>query len=54
MNESITLIGDSVENLANALVMKAAAAMFGAGCRFRDTKGLSQAASSAEGDESIL
>jgi hypothetical protein len=54
MNESITLIGDSVENLANALVMKAAAAMFGAGWRFRDTKGLSQAASSAEGDEPIL
>ena len=43
MNQGITLIGDGIENPANALVMKAAAAMFGAECRFRDTKGLNQA-----------
>jgi tRNA G18 (ribose-2'-O)-methylase SpoU len=54
MNGSITLIGDSIENPANALVMKAAAAMFGAACRFRDTKGLNQAARSAQGGELIL
>ena len=37
MNPAVTLIGDSIENPANALVMQAAAAMFGAPCRFRDT-----------------
>jgi len=42
MNQSVTLIGDSIENPANAVVMKDAAAMFGAACRFRDTKGLNQ------------
>jgi hypothetical protein len=51
MNQGVTLIGDSIENPANALVMKAAAAMFGAACRFRDTKGLNNAASSAQGGE---
>ncbi len=44
MNESITLIGDSIENPANALVMVHVAQMFGAACRFRDTKGLAQPA----------
>ena len=39
-----TLVGDSIENPANALVMAHAAQMFGADCRFRDTKGLNQAA----------
>ena len=33
----IAMIGDSIENPANALVMVHAAQMFGAGCRFRDT-----------------
>jgi len=42
MNQAVTLVGDSIENPANALVMKHAAAMFGADCRFRDTKGLVQ------------
>ncbi len=51
MNKGVTLIGDSIENPANALVMQAAAAMFGAPCRFRDTKGLNQAAISAQGGE---
>jgi tRNA C32,U32 (ribose-2'-O)-methylase TrmJ len=42
MTQAVTLIGDSIENPANALVMKDVAAMFGAACRFRDTKGLNQ------------
>ncbi len=42
MNRTVTLVGDSIENPANAVVMKHAAAMFGAACRFRDTKGLAQ------------
>ncbi len=42
MNEGVTLVGDSIENPANALVMVQAARMFGAACRFRDTKGLAQ------------
>lgn len=54
MNQGITLIGDSIENPANALVMKAAAAMFGAACRFRDTKGLNQGASGAQGGEPFM
>lgn len=36
------LVGDGIENPANALIMTHAAAMFGATCRFRDTKGLNQ------------
>jgi len=40
MNRSITLVGDSIENPANALTMMHAAGMFGSACRFRDTKGL--------------
>ena len=47
MNERTTLIGDSIENPANALVMVHAAQMFGAACRFRDTKGLAQSAEGA-------
>jgi tRNA G18 (ribose-2'-O)-methylase SpoU len=39
-NQSVTLVGDGIENPANALTMIHAAAMFGAECRFRDTKGL--------------
>jgi len=35
-------VGDGIENPANALTMIDAAAMFGAACRFRDTKGLAQ------------
>src|ERR1043165_632333 len=54
MNHDVTLIGDSIENPANAFVIKAAAAMFGAACRFRDTKGLNQAAISAQGDEPFM
>lgn len=45
MGQAVTLIGDGIQNAANALVMKRAAAMFGAACCFRDTKGLVQAAS---------
>jgi hypothetical protein len=40
MTSSVTLVGDAIENPANALTMMHAAAMFGAACRFRDTKGL--------------
>lgn len=40
MSRKATLIGDGIENPANALVMKHAAAMFSSHCRFRDTKGL--------------
>jgi hypothetical protein len=40
MSPSVTLVGDAIENPANALTMLHAAAMFGATCRFRDTKGL--------------
>jgi hypothetical protein len=54
MSQRVTLIGDGIENPANAFVMKAAAAMFDAGCRFRDTKGLNQAASSAQGGEPFM
>jgi SpoU rRNA Methylase family len=54
MNQGVTLIGDGVENPANARVMKAAAAMFGAACRFRDTKGLNLTASSPQGGEAFI
>ena len=47
MNERTTLIGDSIENPANALVMVHAAQMFGAAWRFRDTKGLARSAEAA-------
>jgi hypothetical protein len=38
----VTLVGDGIENPANALTMIHAAAMFGARCCFRDTKGLAE------------
>jgi len=41
-NQGAMLVGDGIENPANALTMINAAAMFGAACRFRDTKGLAQ------------
>src|ERR1043166_1744491 len=47
MDERTTLVGDSIENPANALVMVHAAQMFGAACRFRDTKGLAQSTEAA-------
>ena len=40
MKQAITLVGDGIENPANALTMLHAASMFGAACRFRDTKNL--------------
>ena len=43
MNSGVMLVGDAIENPANALTMIHAAAMFGAACRFRDTKGLADA-----------
>ena len=43
---AVTLVGDGIENPANALTMVHAAAMFGATCRFRDTKGLAASSSS--------
>ena len=50
MKLSVTLVGDGIENPANALTMIHAAAMFGAECRFRDTKGLTQSAGSSPGE----
>jgi tRNA(Leu) C34 or U34 (ribose-2'-O)-methylase TrmL len=38
----VMLVGDGIENPANALIMTHAAAMFGATARFRDTKGLNR------------
>lgn len=40
MKPAVTLVGDGIENPANALTMLHAVGMFGAACRFRDTKGL--------------
>ena len=42
MKVEATLVGDGVENPGNARVMVHAAEMFGAACRFRDTKGLAE------------
>jgi len=42
IDPNVLLVGDGIENPANALIMTHAAAMFGAICRFRDTKGLNQ------------
>jgi len=47
MKHGVMLVGDGIENPANALTMVHAAAMFGAACRFRDTKGLAQSSASA-------
>lgn len=44
MKADATLVGDGVENPGNARVMVHAAEMFGAACRFRDTKGLADIA----------
>jgi hypothetical protein len=43
VNANVTLVGDAIENPANAVTMVHAAEMFGAACRFRDTKGLAGA-----------
>lgn len=43
MTLSVRLIGDGVENPANARALMDAAAMFGASCCFRDTRGLADA-----------
>jgi hypothetical protein len=45
---AVTLVGDGIENPANAVTMSHAAAMFGAACRFRDTKRLNGGNASAE------
>src|SRR5690348_13283016 len=45
------LVGDGIENPANALIMTHAAAMFGATCRFRDTKGLNPNIEDQKGPE---
>ena len=50
MKHAVSLVGDGIENPANAMTMVHAAGMFGAACRFRDTKGLVQSAVSAFGD----
>ena len=39
---SITLVGDGIENPGNALTMLHAAEMYGVACEFRDTKGLAE------------
>ena len=48
-SQAVTLVGDGIENPANALTMIHAAAMFGAACRFRDTKGLAKSSAGAAG-----
>jgi len=40
---NVTLVGDAIENPANALTMLHTAEMFRAGCRFRNTKALAEA-----------
>jgi tRNA G18 (ribose-2'-O)-methylase SpoU len=50
---SVTLVGDGIENPANAVTMIHAASMFEAGCCFRDTKGIVQSNSSLESVEVI-
>jgi hypothetical protein len=47
MEQKTTLVGDGIENPANALVMLHAAQMFWAECCFRDTKGLAQSPEAA-------
>jgi hypothetical protein len=54
VKQAVTLVGDGIENPANALTMVHAAGMFGAACRFRDTKGLAQSATSLFGDSLLL
>ena len=48
MTQGVLLVGDGIENPANALTMIHAAEMFGATCRFRDTKDLKQSFAGAE------
>src|SRR5258708_13662734 len=43
MTSSVRLVGDGVENPANARALMDAAAMFGASCCFRDTRVLADA-----------
>jgi tRNA G18 (ribose-2'-O)-methylase SpoU len=45
---NIKLIGDGIENPNNALVMNAAAAMFGSQCAFRDRKRLGESEQAAQ------
>src|SRR5438094_336538 len=45
----LTLVGDGIENPHNARALLAAAAMFGADCRFRDRAGLADAWASGDG-----
>jgi hypothetical protein len=40
VSQGVRLVGDGIESPANARALIDAAAMFGAGCRFRDTRGL--------------
>jgi tRNA G18 (ribose-2'-O)-methylase SpoU len=54
VNRTVTLVGDGIENPANALTMIHAAGMFGAACRFRDTKGLTRVPTDVTRSSSIL
>ena len=54
MSSNITLVGDAIENPANALTMVHAAAMFGAACRFRDTKGLTDSGTFSVGELQVI
>jgi tRNA G18 (ribose-2'-O)-methylase SpoU len=49
MTRGMRLVGDGVENPANARALMDAAAMFGASCCFRDTRGLARAWDSERG-----
>src|SRR5712691_10244073 len=51
MTLSVRLVGDGVENPANARALMDAAAMFGAACAFRDTRGLLAAWDAERGGE---
>ena len=51
MNRGVMLVGDGIENPANALTMMHAAQMFGAACRFRGTKGLERSLAGAVSPE---
>lgn len=54
MKQAVTLVGDGIENPANALTMVHAAGMFGAACRFRDTKDLAESAVNVVGDSLVF
>jgi len=51
MTRRVRLVGDGVENPANARALMDAAAMFGAACAFRDTRGLLAAWDAERGGE---